>query len=373
MESSNIPDLEEVNGDILVVDDDKNSRDMLKDILEPEGHDITLAEHGEEALELLKDDNPDLILLDVMMPGIDGLEVCKRIKSDPELSHIPVILVTVLNNKEDKLKGIEAGANEFLTKPISSKNVILRSRNLIYSHKLYERVVQDYHKLKDLQELQNNLVHMIVHDMKSLLAGIRTGARIIKNKIGENINTTVTKMLNRIEKSTNRLISMVESMLDVNKFESNNMELNKQNANIVSIIQQSLNSISSFEARQNIVIHDATNHIEKCFDPEVIRRVIDNLLSNALYFTSSDGEIDIYIKRHNHNIKVSVEDDGPGVPEEYQEKIFEKFGQVKARLNGERYSIGLGLTFCKLAVEAHGGEIGVESEEGKGSRFWFLI
>jgi len=373
MYKEEIPQREEIEGQVLVVDDEEKNREMLRDILVSEGHDVREARDGEETLAIVTDYKPDLILLDIMMPGMDGYEVCKRIRRDEELLHIPIIMVTALNEKEDKLKGIEVGANDFLSKPISSRNVILRARNAIYSHKLYSRILESYNELDELQEIRDNLMHMIVHDMNSPLTVIKGNVNIANTLVDSEGNKKLTDVLNNIEVSVNRLIKMVHSILDVNKFESNSMELKKREVDLVPILEESIDSMSALKKNRELVLSKEVEVNKRKCDPDIIRRVIDNLITNAIEFTPSDGKIEVAIAEENRQTKISVKDNGPGIPEEDQDKIFKKFGQAKTRAKNKKYSVGLGLTFCKLAIEAHEGEIGVNSEPGEGSEFWFRI
>ncbi|RKX99351.1 MAG: hypothetical protein DRP54_07395, partial [Spirochaetes bacterium] len=147
---------------ILVVDDDFKSRKVLKDLLEVQGYEVYEAEDGKKGLELINDLIPDAVLLDVMMPNIDGFEVCRIIKEDPDTTHIPVIMITALQDKESKLKGIGVGATDFISKPIDIKEVTLRVKNAVYGKKLYDEVNEAYRKLKELEVMRDSLFHMIV-------------------------------------------------------------------------------------------------------------------------------------------------------------------------------------------------------------------
>ena len=153
--------LKEHTGHILVADDEGINRELLRDLLEQEGHHVTEAEDGQRALEAVADSRPDVVLLDVVMPQLDGFEVCRRIKADPESSSTPVLLVTVLSERKERLAGIEAGANDFLSKPIDSREVVLRVRNSVYTKHLFDQVERNYRRLRDLEALCDSLTSMI--------------------------------------------------------------------------------------------------------------------------------------------------------------------------------------------------------------------
>ena len=167
--SPTIPDGDCAAGKILVADDEEKNRRILRDILEAQGHSVALAEDGQQALDMALADPPDVVLLDVMMPKLDGNEVCSRLRQDVRAAHIPVLMVTALKERTEKLKSIQAGANDFLTKPVDAEEIRLRVKNAVLAKRLYDKVQYDYAKLKELETLRDNLTHLIVHDMRSPL------------------------------------------------------------------------------------------------------------------------------------------------------------------------------------------------------------
>jgi len=172
-------------------------------------------------------------------------------------------------------------------------------------------------------------------------------------------------------RSTTKLLDMVTSVLDVSRLEAGEMPLNRQACDLAVVTKEVVDSLGSAVGQRRLSVESEPAPVLAHGDQEIIRRVIANLLGNALKFTPKDGEIRIAVSRKDSMARVAVTDTGPGIPAEYHAKIFEKFGQVEKQ--ARRHSTGLGLTFCKLAVEAHGGKIGIESEVGKGSTFWFEL
>ena len=155
-------------GHILIVDDDQRSRDVLKLVLEGKGHRVSEAENGEDALKSVEAEPPDVVLLDVVMPKIDGFEACRRLKADPRTAHIPVLMVTGLTERDDRIKGIDAGANDFINKPIDAQELALRVRNALYGKRLFDRLQENYRHLQQMQELRDDLTRMLEADTRTL-------------------------------------------------------------------------------------------------------------------------------------------------------------------------------------------------------------
>jgi len=171
---------------ILIVDDEASYVQLLRFILERNGYEVAEAHDGEEALRMIMPFAPDVVLLDVIMPTMDGFEACQRIKNDPATAHIPVLMVTSLSDRDDRLKGIAAGANDFLNKPVDAEEVSLRVSNMVHTKQLYDDRQKQYEELRKLESLRDNLVHMIVHDMRNPLMAIATGlATVLKQSPGD--------------------------------------------------------------------------------------------------------------------------------------------------------------------------------------------
>jgi len=361
---------------------------------------------GKKGLELTNDLRPDAVLLDVMMPNIDGFEVCRIIKEDPDTTHIPVIMITALQDKESKLKGIGVGATDFISKPIDIKEVTLRVKNAVYGKKLYEEVKEAYRKLKELEAMRDSLFHMIVHDLRQPVTALSGYLQILKMHEGS-FSKADQKIIEESYSVTNILIEMISSLLDVSKLEEGKLELQLTDCNLSTLAQDAVQFFDVLKGHRSIKIDKPDYDIICRCDMELVRRVLINLIGNAVKFTQDGGKIQVLIEEtekvgydsdafsghspttssfNNTNniespkgeverqfIKVSIKDNGPGISSKYHKKIFEKFGQAETKGEGKKYSTGLGLTFCKLVIEAHGGNIGVDSKPGEGSVFWFII
>lgn len=362
-----------ITGRVLIVDDQEANRLLLRDLLESQGHEVAEAVDGVEALERVADAAPDVVLLDVGMPGIDGFEVCRRLKADPATATIPVLLVTAHNQRDQRLLGIGAGANDYITKPIDKSDLSLRVRNAIRMHQLYTEIEEQYRRLEKLELLRDSLVHMIVHDLRSPLAGIRAYLDLMQMDGEGKLEPEMTQSIDEARKVAVDMTEMVSDLLDVSRLESGKMPLEESQVDLGALATEVAAAIGRATHRVTVRVEASAEQARIIGDPSVIRRVINNLVGNAVKFSPTSSQIVLLVQGNGTEAKVSVSDRGPGIAPAYHEKIFEKFGQVEAASQGTKHSSGLGLTFCKFAVEAHGGRIGVESVVGRGSTFWFAL
>jgi signal transduction histidine kinase len=364
---------EAVTGRVLVVDDQDPNRLLLRDLLEAQGHEVIEAVDGSEALQQVATMSPDVVLLDIGMPGMDGFEVCRRIKAEPSTASIPVLLVTALSQRDQRLLGMAAGANDYITKPIDKSDLTLRVRNAVRMHQLYVEVEQQYRRLERLELLRDSLVHMIVHDLRSPLAGIRAYLDLLKLDGAGRLDHDMTQSIDEARKVAVEMTEMVSDLLDVSRLEAGKMPLELALTDVGIIATDAVTGIGAAARRVSLQLEHGPERLRAMIDPSVIRRVIANLVGNAIKFTPASGHIRVAVQGGDGSVRVSVSDSGPGIALEFHDKIFEKFGQVEAARQGTKHSSGLGLTFCKFAVEAHGGAIGVESVVGQGSTFWFVV
>jgi two-component system, sensor histidine kinase and response regulator len=358
---------------VLIVDDAPENIALVSSILKG-FYRAKVAINGEKALEMAcSADPPDLILLDIMMPGMDGYEVCRRIKAHPGSSDIPVIFLTSKSQMEDEKMGFELGAVDYITKPISPPIVLARVKTHLDLQSQRRLLQESYKQLMKLEELRDNLVHMIVHDLRTPLTADVGYLDLLKTFEMENFTGEGKDLVDLARSAAETLIEMISSVLDVSRMESMDLKLNVTECELVDIAKGVVARFAALMGNRKLALMAPPNPVRLTADADLISRVIQNLLANALKFTPKPGEIHLAVESDDQFVRVSVQDSGPGIPAKYQERVFDKFFQVEARQQGQKYSTGLGLTFCKLAVEAHGGRIGVNSGLGQGSTFWFEL
>ena len=351
---------------VLVVDDEPQNVLLLKDLLESRGYTVCTATDGEAGLALALERVPDVVLLDVMMPRLNGFEVCRRLKAAQGTAMIPVLLVTALDAREDRLAGIDAGANDFITKPIDSGGLILRVRNAVTTKRLYDRVAQQFRQLQELEAVRDSVTHMIVHDLRSPLTGLQ-GYLDLLSMVADG-NREVAEYALEAHKIADRLKELVSQVLDVSRLESAQMPLSRTDIDLVQLLPTAVASLGPPPEGISIAYDISGEQVVVACDYELISRVIINLVGNAFKFAG--GNVRIGLRRNEDRVRLTVTDDGPGVPEKFRQMIFEKFGQSPLGQSTAVRATGLGLTFCKLAVQAHQGEIGFDPADTGGACFW---
>lgn len=365
---------------ILVVDDNEMNRDVLARRLEKQGYTVARAADGAEAMATLAARPFDAVLLDVMMPVMDGYETLRRMKADESLSAIPVIMISANDEAESVVRCIEMGAEDYLPKPFNATLLKARlgasldkKRARDRERRLFAQLQANYENLQRLEKQRDDLTHMIVHDMRTPLTSISMGMQTFET-MGE-LNEDQREMLAISLSGSQTLLGMVNGLLDVTKMESGSMTLELADLDAGELAAAAIESVAPLAERGGVaLVRDIAPDVPNFRgDADLLRRTLVNLVGNAIKFTPSGGSVTIGARREGERLVFSVTDTGEGMPPEAASYIFEKFGQVASRKGGRKHSTGLGLAFCRLAVEAHGGEIGVESELGRGSTFSFWL
>lgn len=369
-------------GRVLVVDDNEINRDMLSRRLVRQGYEVSTVSNGKSALELLHSTPVDLVLLDILMPEMDGYQVLEQLRSDSELRYIPVIMISALHEMDSVIRCIEIGAEDFLPKPFNP--VLLKARVGASLDKkrlrdrerqLLQTVQNNYSQLQHLENLRDSLTHMVIHDLRTPLTAMTFGLQLIAR--AGSLNDQQKLCLDMALKGGENLLTMINDLLDISKMEGGSLQLELKNLSVPLAIANATQAIRELLLVENqsleIVVNPNLPEIKA--DEDKLSRILTNLLSNAQKFTPRAGTIHVSVDYtpDKKAVLFMVQDSGEGIPTEAFGKIFEKFGQVEARQAGRKMSTGLGLTFCKMAVEAHGGRIWVDSELGVGSRFFFTL
>jgi two-component system, sensor histidine kinase and response regulator len=357
---------------ILVVDDTVENLQLLASMLSAHGYEVRPVTNGRDALTAARSDPPELILLDVTMPEMDGYEVCARLKESAELREIPVIFLTALSSTADKVKAFEAGGADYVTKPFQLDEVLARIRVHVALRRSRLELLASYERLRGLEKLREDLVQMVVHDMRSPLSGLIQLLNLIQTDPACTLGEGAMTDLQIAVQAATGLNGLANDLLDVSRLEEDKLPLDRRPNDVVAICRDVLARVAPFDRTRRLDLEAAGVMPAHC-DRRVVERVLENLVGNAMKHTPSRGRVWVSAVAGPGRVRVAVHDEGPGVPVEARSKIFEKFGTIAARHEGHYHSAGLGLTFCKLAVEAHGGSIGVDGGASVGSVFWFEL
>lgn len=352
---------------VLIVDDEMYQRTLIRETLaSDESLTFVEAENGRHALQIAPEIRPDVVILDVMMPIVNGFQVCQMLKSDPLLRPVPIILVTAKGSPEDKVTGLDAGADDFIGKPFDETELQARVRSALRIKSLHD-------ELQRTLRLHENLVRMVMHDMGNLIAVVRSALGLYLRE--PDITPESLKYVRSAYEDNILLGNMINDTLDVDSLEAHKMTLNCQTTDMVDLLQ---NMVDSFEAAAlenevRLVLEvqpdlDPSAYVDKL----LIRRVIGNLLTNALKYAPENTTITVCAEASPEPdwLTLSVRDEGPGISPDDLATLFNKYEQAKRYVDHRgRTGRGLGLTFSKMAVEAHHGTISVNSTLGEGTTF----
>ena len=342
---------------ILIVDDKPDNLRLLSKMLAEHGYEVRKAINGSTALMGVKTATPDLILLDIKMPDMDGYEVCQHLKEDSNTREIPVIFLSASDEVMDKVKAFEVGGIDYITKPFQIQEVLARVGTQI--------------KLRELNKLRENLSRMIVHDLRNPLSLITLSSSSLIRRSG--LEGRFLQQLKTINTTSQRLDSMLNDMLMVAKMDAGKLILHRTEVDIQNLVMKVVQGFAMLAQAKQIKINSHLPEQNQLFslDINLFQRVIENLLSNAIKFSPVASEVTLEVAypqiADNQHLTICVIDQGKGINPQLREQIFAAYN-VGEQVGGIS-QIGLGLSYCKMIVEAHGGTIRVEDNQPQGAIF----
>ena len=356
--------------EILIVDDVPANIRILGQLLRQRYH-IRVATSGKKALALVASENPpDLVLLDIVMPGMDGYEVCRRLKNDPRLSRIPVIFITAKGEVEDEAKGLEIGAVDYIVKPFSPSIIMARVKTHLALKRQRDELAQMTRDLTELNRMKDNLLAVCSHDLRSPLNGILGFADLLLEK--EYLESEDREGLTHIKASGNVLLGLINDILDLSKVRAEQVELKLEPISLVAVIKTSISSLKhlSMGKRQTLYFEDQSDDSAILGNASTLGRVFNNLLSNAIKFTPEEGMIRVIIEPGSDGkVWAKVMDTGIGIPKDKIPFLFDQFTQTSQSGTSGEAGTGLGMSIVKEILQKHGVPLEVESQEGKGTCF----
>lgn len=355
---------------ILVVDDIQTNIQVVGQILNEAGYEVMPATSGAQAFERIRTHAPDLILLDFMMPDVNGVEVCKHLKANPLTKKIPVIFLTASNDMEHLVQAFEAGAVDYVTKPFRGAELLARVRTHLELKKAREALFQYSERLREMNEEKNEFLGIVAHDLRSPLSNIVSSTAMALSD-SEATRGQIEEFLEIIQASATHVIHLVENLMDVNAIEQGRMKIDLVPTELGELVRGVTNNYAG-KARakqQELVVTTGEGPLVAFADSHATIQIFDNLISNALKYSPTGKRIDVRLTRRSEVVRCEVQDQGPGVSAEDLKKMFGKFARLSARPTGGEPSTGLGLSIVKKMVEAAGGKVWCESKLGEGARF----
>ena len=359
---------------ILVVDDVVSNVLLLKILLTKENFKVLTANNGYTCIEIAQNNHPDLILLDVMMPDINGFETAEKLKSDPATADIPIIFLTALNAPSDLVKGFQVGANDFLTKPFNKEELVMRVMRqiqLVFAKRIIE---SQNAELKRTISNRDKMYSVIAHDLRSPMASIRMVLNLLVSTISsELIGEELFSLLDKANKESEETHDLLDNLLKWTKSQTGRLNVVHQNFDISDVLIgiEDIFSLIAENKKQKINFDKQTGSIMVRADKDMLNTVLRNFMSNAIKFTPEGKDIDILVDKQDKFVKVSIRDHGVGISPERIATLFSA-GQTTYGRNNEEGS-GLGLQLCQDFARKNGGDVMVESVLGEGSTFSVFV
>ncbi len=381
---------------ILIVEDNPTNIELMREQLYGEGYRVEAVLDGEEAVAYVSKNKPDIVLLDIMIPKKSGFEVCRAIKSSAETGSIPVIMVTALRDMESRVKGIAAGADDFLSRPVDAAELLSRVKSMLRIKQLDDELARESKSARESSqklELQQRVLksmsaqlmqasHLKYEFIVNMSHALRTPLNVIigfsemmQDGLVGPLTEKQAKYIDNIVEGGRELQQLITNIVDVFKIDTGKVQLETTEFSLRDAVESSLRKFEVLAHTRgiNVGVHVAPDVSRICADPQKLATIFENLLSNAFKFTPRGGSIQVVAERSGEGVQVCVSDSGPGLSPEDCRRVFSEFYKVATPGVSTPPGSGLGLAIAKKLVMMHGGEIWAESAQGPGARFIFTL
>jgi signal transduction histidine kinase len=378
---------------ILIVDDTPANLQLLAQMLSEQGYKVRMAQDGTMALLSVESSPPDLILLDIMMPELNGYEVCSKLKASSFTKDIPIIFISALNEVFDKVKAFEVGGVDYITKPFQAQEVLARVEHQLHIRRLTQQLLeqnallqQEVHrreiaeaevrkslsKEQELNQLKSYFVSMVSHEFRNPLTTILGFAELIRDFDQQLTSEKRQAYLRQIQESARRMTALLNDVLSIGQAEAGKLEFNPEPLDVEEFCRDLVEEIKLGNSVQHTITFSRPSQLTKaCMDKNLLRQILTNLLSNAIKYSPEGSAVTFDLICQDEKAIFDIKDEGIGISPEDQQRLFESFqrGSNVGKISGT----GLGLTIAKKAVDLHGGKIAVKSEVGVGTTFSVAI
>lgn len=374
---------------ILIVEDNPTNIKLLSFYFDSFGSDVLVAKCGESALEIAFAEIPDIVLLDIMMPKMNGYEVCEKLKEDDRTRDIPVIFISALKETTDKVKGFESGGVDFISKPFQKREVLarvtahlmIRRQQIALQNEISERKKAEEKIKKTSEELQisnatkDKLFSIIAHDLKSPFTSLLGFSDYLIQDIDDLDQEEIIEVATSINNSARGIYALLENLLHWSRLQTGRIQFDPEPVDLKELVQDSVGLLALNARKKNIELrNEVPENTEVFVDKTLADTVFRNLFSNAIKFTTNAGAVTVSTKKLDDDfLEVTVADTGVGIPDDKLQKLFKLDEKVTSPGTAKEKGTGLGLILCKEFVEKNGGTLRVESEIDKGSKFIFTM
>jgi two-component system sensor histidine kinase/response regulator len=357
----------DIKQNILIVDDNLKNLQVAAKVLKDNGYSISLAQDGPSAIKMVEEEAPDLILMDVMMPEMDGMEASRQIRRNKDLKDIPIIFLTARNQTEDIVEGFKAGGVDYITKPFNKDELLIRIKNhleLAFARK----------KIIELNRNRDKLYSIIAHDVRSPLSSILFMIGAIKSNLITPGTDDYQEMLESIEKTTSETSTLLNNLLSWAKVQSQAVALTPKITNICNVLNECVSLLKANAELKNIALaSDVPEGTSAYFDEVTMHTVFRNVISNAIKFTPLNGSVNVSSFIDQGMVTLVFKDNGLGIPEHVVEKIMIHNQHHTTPGTANEQGSGLGLVMVKDFISSNNGKLNIKSKEGEGTEIWISL
>lgn len=364
----------QISPTILIVDDNSNNVKIIALTLRAFNYKLVIATNGQSAIDMVEKTRPDLVLMDVMMPGMDGYETCEKIKAKKENENIPVIFLTALSEKANIIRGFEVGGVDYITKPFNKEELISRVKTHLELKFTRDELQKNSNYLQSLNAVKDRMFSVIGHDLRSPLGSVKMTLEYLSETIEETSTEELKSTIDLLQKTTDEVFSLLENLLGWAKSQSGNLAITKEPIDLMDLgYKVYLLNKGNLKFKNIDFKLDIQPGTIVSADLNTITAVFRNLLSNAVKFTPNGGTISLLAKEVDDKILIEIKDSGVGIPPENLPKLFDSTKHFTTFGTNRESGSGLGLTLCFDFVKKNDGEIWAESTVGKGTSFFLLL
>ena len=342
---------------ILIVDDEPVNRDILIAFLDESGHELIEAGNGQEALDQVKKHSPDLLLLDIMMPELDGFEVTRRLRAQVT-EYLPIVLVTARADQASRIEGLDVGADEFLTKPVDARELTLRVSNLLRLRARERELTKLHVEQVELHRFKDEMAALIAHDLKNPVAAVIANLSFLRKEAG--LPEHVSESLEDASIASQRVLRLIQNLQDIGQLESDRIQIRRSPTQLSQLANKVMAEYGLLLRSKDITVQVAIEPgLRASLDVDLVTRLVASLFDSAVRVTPAHGRIDIGATLEpSGTVRLTLGHSGAPIPPAARPLLFEKYAQSGAKV--ARTSLGLGFYFCRLVAEAHGGSISAD-------------
>ena len=359
---------------ILIVDDTPKNIQVLGKTLHEIGYNVSIATSGSQALDSVKKESPDLILLDIQMPEMDGFEVCKILKANPYTKEIPVIFLTAVIDSEKIVQGFEIGAVDYITKPFHTAELTMRVATHIEIKQSREKIRKSNEQLKELNATKDKFFSIIAHDLKNPFNTLLGFSKLLFENAPNYTTDQIQQYAQIMNHTAKQSYALLENLMQWAKSQTEKIKIIPRNSSMNELLSITIPIVNGSALKKNITIESNISTEDIVYaDNSLTATILRNLLTNAIKFTHANGKITVSTQRKDIFLEVSITDTGVGIEPMNIDKLFRIDSKVTSHGTDNEEGTGLGLILCKEFVEKQGGTIWANSEVGKGSTFTFTL